>query len=55
MKFRSARKSSVFRQRLYRPNAAARKPPTMKKEIGGSKESLISQDTTKGKRTPIRK
>ncbi|KAK6051018.1 hypothetical protein COOONC_11477, partial [Cooperia oncophora] len=43
------------RQRLYRPNVSARKPPMSKKETTGSRESLISHDTSKAKRSPIRK
>uniref|UniRef100_A0A7I4Y677 FH2 domain-containing protein n=1 Tax=Haemonchus contortus TaxID=6289 RepID=A0A7I4Y677_HAECO len=48
-------KASRFRQRLYRPNASARKPPALKKDTSESRENLSSQDINKAKRSPIRK
>ncbi|EPB68169.1 hypothetical protein ANCCEY_12741 [Ancylostoma ceylanicum] len=46
------------RLRTYRPHASAKKPPTMKKEMAASGESLSSQESNKtpgGKRSPLRK
>ncbi|EYB81654.1 hypothetical protein Y032_0377g258 [Ancylostoma ceylanicum] len=52
------RLAGTAKLRTYRPHASAKKPPTMKKEMAASGESLSSQESNKtpgGKRSPLRK